>query len=94
MKCRSLFNMHFTTTISVSLVLFLVGLECVVLMSARELVKSLRENVTLTVVLEDEATEEEIARFQDLMDKASYVLGSVNISSEEALREQTVNLGL
>ena len=57
--------MHFTTTMSVSLVLFLVGLECVVLMSARELVKSLRENVTLTVVLEDEATEDEVARFQE-----------------------------
>ena len=93
MKCRSLFNMHFTTTISVSLVLFLVGLECVVLMSARELVKSLRENVTLTVVLEDEATEEEIARFQDLMDKASYVLESVYISREEALQEHIANLG-
>ena len=85
--------MHFTTTISVSLVLFLVGLECVVLMSARELVKSLRENVTLTVVLEDEATEDEIARFQELMKKAPYVLESKYISREEALQEHITNLG-
>lgn len=85
--------MHFTTTISVSLVLFLVGLECVVLMSARELVKSLRENVTLSVVLEDEATEDEIARFEELMKKAPYVLESKYISREEALREHITNLG-
>lgn len=85
--------MHFTTTISVSLVLFLVGLECVVLMSARELVKSLRENVTLTVVLEDEATEDEIARFEELMKKAPYVLESKYISREEALQEHITNLG-
>ena len=85
--------MHFTTTMSVSLVLFLVGLECVVLMSARELVKSLRENVTLTVVLEDEATEDEVARFQELMNKASYVLESKYISREEALQEHITNLG-
>ncbi len=85
--------MHFTTTISVSLVLFLVGLECVVLMSARELVKSLRENVTLTIVLEDEATEDEIARFEELMKKAPYVLESNYISREEALREHITNLG-
>ena len=85
--------MHFTTTISVSLVLFLVGLECVVLMSARELVKSLRENVTLTVVLKDEATEDEIARFQELMKKAPYVLESKYISREEALQEHITNLG-
>ena len=85
--------MHFTTTISVSLVLFLVGLECVVLMSARELVKSLRENVTLTIVLEDEATEDEIARFEELMKKAPYVLESKYISREEALQEHITNLG-
>ena len=53
MKRHRLFNMHLTTTISVSLVLFLIGLECVVLMSTRELVKTLRENVTMTVVLND-----------------------------------------
>jgi cell division transport system permease protein len=85
--------MHFTTTISVSLVLFLIGLECVVMMSARELVKSLRENVTLTVVLEDEATAEEITRFTELMNKAPYVLESDYISREEALQEHITNLG-
>ena len=93
MKRRSLFNMHLTTTISVSLVLFLVGLECVVLMSARELVKSLRENVTLTIVLEDDATTEEVALFQELMDKAPYIIDCRYISREDALQEHITNLG-
>ena len=93
MKRRSIFNMHLTTTISVSLVLLLVGLECVVLMSARELVKNLRENVTLTVVLKDQATPEEITLFQELMDIAPYVLTSTYISREEALNEHIANLG-
>ena len=59
MKSRSIFNMYFTTTISISLVLFLIGLECVILMSAHELVRYVRENIVLTVVLEEETTTEE-----------------------------------
>lgn len=85
--------MHFTTTISVSLVLFLVGLECVVLMSARELVKSLRENVTLSIVLEDDVTTDEVELFQGLMDKAPFISECQYISREDALQEHIANLG-
>lgn len=93
MKRRSLFNMYFTTTISISLVLFLVGLECVVLMSAHELVRHVRENVVLTVVLSDMASQEDVARLDNLMQVAPYVNGSDYISREEALQEHIDNLG-
>lgn len=93
MKRHRLFNMHLTTTISVSLVLFLVGLECVVMMSARELVKTLRENVTLTVVLKAEVDSMGVDRMQRLMDKSPYVLDSRYISRETALQEHIDNLG-
>ena len=93
MKRRSLFNMYFTTTISISLVLFLVGLECVVLMSAHELVRHVRENVVLTVVLSDIASQEDVARLDNLMQVAPYANGSDYISREEALQEHIDNLG-
>lgn len=93
MKRRRLFNMHLTTTMSVALVLFLIGLECVVLMSARELVKSLRENVTITVVLNEQASAEEVNRMRALMLAAPYVLDSRYISREEALQDHIDNLG-
>ena len=93
MKRRSLFNMYFTTTISISLVLFLVGLECMVLMSAHELVRHVRENVVLTVVLSDMASQEDVARLDNLMQVAPYVNGSDYISREEALQEHIDNLG-
>lgn len=93
MKRRSLFNMYFTTTISISLVLFLVGLECVVLMSAHELVRHVRENVVLTVVLSDMASQEDVARLANLMQVAPYANGSDYISREEALQEHIDNLG-
>lgn len=93
MKRHRLFNMHLTTTISVALVLFLIGLECVVLISARELVKSLRENVTVTVVLKDEASVDDINRMRALVSSAPYVLDSRYISREEALQDHIENLG-
>ena len=93
MQSRSLFNMHFTTTISVSLVLFLIGLECVVLMSARELMRHVRENVALTIVLKENVTADEIQRMQVLMDAAPYCLENHFISREQALQEHIENLG-
>ena len=93
MKNRSIFNMHFTTTISISLVLFLVGLECVMLMSARELVRYVRENVVLTIVMQEESTADEVNRMQRLMASAPYALDSRYISKEEALQEHIDNLG-
>lgn len=93
MRRRSLFNMNFTTTISVSLVLFLIGLECVVLMSARELVRHVRESVALTIVLNEEVTSDEIQRMQTLMEAAPYCLDVQFISREQALQEHIDNLG-
>lgn len=60
--------------ISVSLVLFLIGVECVVLISARELVKTLRENVTLTVLLKEDAGAETVSRMQQVIASVPYIL--------------------
>ncbi|MBQ2291639.1 MAG: permease-like cell division protein FtsX [Paludibacteraceae bacterium] len=85
--------MYLTTTISVSLVLFLIGLECMVLMSARNLIRHVRENVVLTVVMQEDATSDEITRMQKLVDVSPYVLTSRYITKEEALQEHIETLG-
>jgi cell division protein FtsX len=84
--------MHLTTMMSVSLVLFLIGVECVVLISARELVKTLRENVTLTVLLKEDAGAETVSRMQQMIASVPYILDSRYISPEEALQEHVANL--
>ena len=93
MKHRKIFNMYFTTTMSVSLVLFLIGLECVVLMSARELIRKVRENVVLTVVMQDEVTPEEVTRLKNIISIAPFILEYRYISREDALQEHIKNLG-
>ena len=64
--------MYFTTTISVALVLFLVGLESVVLMSARNLIRQVRENVVLTIIMREDATPDDISRLNSIVDIALY----------------------
>lgn len=93
MKRRSLFNMYFTTTVSVALVLFLVGLECLVLLSAHELMRQVKENVVLSIVLKEDNTKDEVDRTKRLLNAAPYVLDYRFISREEALQEHITNLG-
>lgn len=85
--------MYLTTTISVALVLFLVGLECIVLLSARNLITRVKENLALTVVLTEEADSTSLARFATMMDAAPYCHDYKLITKEQALREHIEQLG-
>lgn len=93
MKKHRFFNMYLTTTISVALVLFLVGLECIVLLSARNLITRVKENMALTVVLTEEADSTSLARFATMMDAAPYCHDYKLITKEQALREHIEQLG-
>ena len=93
MKRRSLFTVYSTATLSVALVLFLVGLECLLLLSAHELMRHVRENVVLSVVLKDDCTTDEVARVDRLLKSASYCLDYRYISRDVALQEHIANLG-
>ena len=93
MKRHKFLNMYFTTTISVSLVLFLIGLECVILISARDLIRQVKENVVLTVVMQEEATSDDVLRLTNILKVAPFVLDSRFISREEALQDHIENLG-
>jgi cell division transport system permease protein len=58
---RRIFKSYLTTTISISMVLFLIGLLGVVLLNAERLAKYVRENIGVTLVLKDDIQETEIA---------------------------------
>lgn len=93
MKKRSLFNMYFTTTISVALVLFLVGLESMLFLSAHELMRHVKESMVLSIVMTDNTNDEDIARMERLLDVVPYSLDYQYISREQALQDHIENLG-
>lgn len=93
MKKHRFFTMYLTTTISVALVLCLVGLECVAVLGAKNLIRNLRENFTLSVVMTDKADSTQISRLGQYLSLMDYVGQSVFISKEQALEEHIEHLG-
>lgn len=87
------FNMYLTSTISVALVLMLIGMLCCLLLSANTLVKRLKENVAITLVLNQDADSTAIASCDKMLSHASYCLEYRYISREQALEEHIQTLG-
>ena len=85
--------MYLTTTISVALVLYLIGMEAVLLLSAHQLIQKVKENVALTVILKDNATTQQINDLDSLFTDAPYCHEACFISKEQALQEHIETLG-
>ena len=83
-----------TSTISTSMVLILMGLVVLLSLTARVVADSVKENLTVTVVLEDDAQTAEAEQVQlELSDK--YYVSSIDyISRERALQEQIESMGI
>lgn len=86
-------NSYLTAAVSVALVLCLVGLECVILLSAGSLVTRMRENMTLTAVLSDEADSVQCARLEKILEYSPACSGYTYVSREDALKEHISSLG-
>ena len=92
-KKHHFFNTYLTATVSVSLVLLLIGMECVLGLSADNLFRQVKENVNMSVVLSDETTSEDSLRFATLLNAAPFTREYTYISKDEALREHVDKLG-
>ena len=86
-------NSYLTSAISVSLVLCLIGLECILLLSAGSLITRMRENITLTAVLSNHTDSTQCARLETLLSDSQRYSGYSYISSEQALEEHIRSLG-
>lgn len=82
-----------TSGISITLVLVLVGMIVLSLLTARNLSRYVRENITFTVYADPEMPEAEILKMQAGLDKEPYVKETTYISAAQALAEQTKELG-
>ena len=86
-------NSYFISAVSVTLVLCLIGLESVLLLSAGALLTRMRENMTLTAVLTQEADSAQCARLERMLDASEGYSRYRYVSKEEALNEHIVSLG-
>jgi cell division transport system permease protein len=90
---RRLRNSYVSTVVSISLVLFMLGLMGLLLLNANRLSRYMKENIGFSVVLQDNATEVDIAWIRKQLDVAPYVRETKFISKSEAERELREMLG-
>lgn len=83
----------FTTLISTTLVLVLLGLVFLSVFLARKLSDTVKEDLTVTVLLSDEATEPELSTLKTKLSTERFVSRIDYISKEQALKEQIKAMG-
>lgn len=83
----------FTTFISTTLVLVLLGMVFLSVFLARRLSDSVKEDLTVTVLLSEEATEPELATLKARLSTERFVSRIDYISKEQALKEQIKAMG-
>ncbi|MDO9633758.1 MAG: permease-like cell division protein FtsX [Paludibacter sp.] len=86
-------NIHLTSTISMALVLFLIGLVSLLLFVARDVSTQIKENISLSVVLNENISATNTQRIENYLDKSKYVKSVAFISKEEALKEHIQTMG-
>ncbi len=86
-------NSYFISAVSVTLVLCLIGLECVLLLSAGALVTRMRENMTVTAVLTQDVDSAQCVRLEAIVSDKTRYSGYTYISAADALEEHIRSLG-
>lgn len=95
MKKRRYFRWQaVTSTISTTMVLILLGVLIMFVLTARQLRDSVREDLTLTIVLSDGTSTLQAHALEDIIAKRRYIRDIDFISSEQALEEQVKTLGI
>lgn len=86
-------NVHFTSTISMSLVLFLIGLVSLLVFTARDAAVMVKENIALSVILDDETDNQSLNRIENYLKSAPFTKTVNYISKEDALKDHIQSLG-
>ena len=89
----SIINAKVTSTISISLVLFLLGLIVLLFITARSISVYVKENISFNILLSENMSDADIKKLQKQLDVAPYVKSTEMISKEQALDELTNELG-
>ena len=89
----SFFNSHLISVVSISLVLFLLGLILIIGLLGNELSRYVKENITVSVVLSEDLTDIKIRQMRDEFERTPYVKSTEYISKEQASLEMQRELG-
>ncbi len=83
---RKLYASSISTVVSISLVLFMLGLVGLVVLTSEKLAVMVKENIGFSVYLKDKTKEVDIIQIQKSLDAAIYTKSTKYVSKEEAIK--------
>jgi len=89
----SIVNAKVSSTISISLVLFLLGLIILLFITARSISVYVKENISFNILLSESMSDADAKKIQKQLDVAPYVKSTEIISKEQALNDLMNDLG-
>lgn len=90
---ESFFNLHFTSTVSISLVLFVIGLIVSLYLTTHYFTVKSKENISLSIILNDTINETDLSRLERYLNATEYTKQVVYISRDSALKEHIAAIG-
>lgn len=84
---------RFTTVVSIALVLFLIGCLCLACLLGQSLASFVKENMTFSVILKDNARENEIKKTKKDLEAYPFIKSVSYITKEQALADLSQELG-
>ena len=84
---------YFVATISISLVLIVVGMLVFILLNARAISDHVKRNIGFAVIVKDNTNEVEIKRVQKILDTQPYVYTSKYVTKEQAAKSFKKEMG-
>ena len=90
---KRLRSSYFTVVISISLVLFMLGLLGMMVLQAKSLSNYVKENIGFSVFLKEGVKDVDVVRFQKSLDAAEYVKSTEFIDKEKAAKKFTEETG-
>lgn len=90
---KSLFSSYFTTTLSISMILFLFGLLGLLLINARKLSDYVMENIGVTLILKDGSREADVLKLQKQLETTSFIKSTKYVDKATAADELKKELG-
>ena len=90
---RRLISSYFSVVISISLVLFLLGLLGLLVLNTKKVADHFKEKIALSVFLKDTAKQVEIDQLQQSLALAEYTKSATFVSKEQAAEEHSATIG-
>jgi cell division transport system permease protein len=90
---KSLFSSYFSTTLSISLVLFLFGLLGLLLINTKRLTDYVMENVGVTLILKENTREVDVLKLQKNLEATSFIKSTRFVDKQTAAEELKKDLG-